>query len=108
MALTIRKLSPAIGAEIQDIDLNEDQSAETINAINQIWFDNIILLFRGQNLSAKRQTEKRRTALEKIRRVAKSRVDAGHHRRRFPCPESRGGSVARFSGAQPTETHLSA
>ena len=57
MALTIRKLSPAIGAEIQDIDLNEDQSAETINAINQIWFDNIILLFRGQNLSAKRQTE---------------------------------------------------
>ena len=57
MALTIRKLSPAIGAEIRDIDLNEDQSAETINAINQIWFDNIILLFRGQNLSAKRQTE---------------------------------------------------
>ncbi|MFT5487697.1 MAG: taurine dioxygenase [Paracoccaceae bacterium] len=57
MALKIRKLSQAIGAEIQEIDLNEDQSAETIDAINQAWFDNIILLFRGQNLSAERQTE---------------------------------------------------
>mgnify|MGYP003388816998 CR=1 FL=1 len=55
MSLTIRKLSPAIGAEIQDIDLNEDQTAETIAAINQAWFDNIILLFRGQNLSPERQ-----------------------------------------------------
>ena len=57
MALNIRKLSQAIGAEIQDIDLNEDQSAEIVAAINQAWFDNIILLFRGQNLSAERQTE---------------------------------------------------
>jgi taurine dioxygenase len=55
MALTIRKLSPHIGAEIQDLDLNEDQSAESIDAINQAWFDNIILLFRGQNLSPERQ-----------------------------------------------------
>jgi taurine dioxygenase len=57
MALKIRKLSQAIGAEIQEIDLNEDQSAETIAAINQAWFDNIILLFRGQNLGAERQTK---------------------------------------------------
>tara|TARA_R110000868_G_scaffold4155_55_gene25722 strand:+ start:10868 stop:11713 length:846 start_codon:yes stop_codon:yes gene_type:complete len=55
MALKIRKLSPHIGAEIQDIDLNAEQSAETIAAINQAWFDNIILLFRGQNLSPERQ-----------------------------------------------------
>ena len=34
MALNIRKLSQAIGAEIQDIDLNEDQSAEIVAAIN--------------------------------------------------------------------------
>ena len=53
--MKLRQLSPHIGAEIQDIDLNEDQSAETIAAINQAWFDNIILLFRGQNLSAERQ-----------------------------------------------------
>ena len=55
MALNIRKLSPAIGAEIVDIDLNEDQSAETVAAINQAWFDNIVLLFRGQNLAPERQ-----------------------------------------------------
>ena len=55
MALKLRKLSPHIGAEIQDIDLNQDQTAETIAAINQAWFDNIILLFRGQNLSSERQ-----------------------------------------------------
>lgn len=55
MALKLRQLSPHIGAEIQDIDLNEDQSPETIAAINQAWFDNIILLFRGQNLSPERQ-----------------------------------------------------
>ena len=49
MALKIRKLSEHIGAEIQDIDLNEDQSAETIAAINQAWFDNILRM-RGAKL----------------------------------------------------------
>lgn len=57
MTLNIRKLSPAIGAEILDIDLNEDQSAETIAAVNQTWFDNLILLFRGQHLDAERQLD---------------------------------------------------
>ena len=57
MALKLRKLSPHIGAEIQDIDLNEDQSAETVAAINRAWFDNIILLFRRQNLSPERQVQ---------------------------------------------------
>ena len=46
MALKLRKLSPHIGAEIQDIDLNADQSGETIAEINQAWFDHIILLIR--------------------------------------------------------------
>ena len=57
MALKLRKLSTHIGAEIQDIDLNADQSAETIAEINQAWFDNIILLIRGQTLSPERQVE---------------------------------------------------
>jgi len=55
MTLNIRKLSPVIGAEILDIDLNEDQSAETVAAVNQAWFDNLILLFRGQHLAPERQ-----------------------------------------------------
>ena len=57
MPLSIRKLSQHIGAEIEDIDLKRDQSADTIAEINQIWFDNIILLFRGQNLDAERQVD---------------------------------------------------
>jgi len=57
VTLKLRKLSDHIGAEIQDIDLNEDQSAETIAEIEQAWFDHIILLFRGQNLDAERQLE---------------------------------------------------
>lgn len=55
MALKINKLSEHIGAEIREIDLNLDQSPETIALINQAWFDNIILLFRGQHLDAERQ-----------------------------------------------------
>ena len=55
MALKLRKLSEHIGAEVLDIDLKQDQSADTIAEINQAWFDNIILLFRGQNLGAERQ-----------------------------------------------------
>ena len=45
MAITINKLSPYIGAEIADIDLNEEQSAETVAEIVQAWHDNLILLF---------------------------------------------------------------
>ena len=55
MALKIRKLSEHIGAEIQDIDLTKEQTAETVAEINRAWFDNIILLFRGQHLDAARQ-----------------------------------------------------
>ncbi len=55
MALKIRKLSPHIGAEVQDIDLTQEQSPETIDRINQVWLENIILLFRNQNLDAERQ-----------------------------------------------------
>ena len=55
MALKIRKLSPNIGAEIQDIDLTQEQTPETIARINEVWLENIILLFRYQNLDAERQ-----------------------------------------------------
>jgi taurine dioxygenase len=57
MALNIRKLAPKIGAEILDIDLNEDQSPETIAEINKAWLDHVVILFRGQKLTAQRQVE---------------------------------------------------
>ena len=57
MSLNIRKLSLNIGAEILDIDLSEDQSADTIAEINAAWLDHLVLLFRGQDLTAERQIE---------------------------------------------------
>ena len=55
MTLDIAKLAPAIGAEIRGIDLNREQSPETIAAINRIWLERVILLFRGQDLTPERQ-----------------------------------------------------
>ena len=55
MTFDIAKLAPAIGAEIRGIDLNLEQSPETVAAINRIWLDHVILLFRGQNLTPERQ-----------------------------------------------------
>ena len=55
MALDIHKLAPGIGAEIRGIDLSEDQSPETVAAINAAWLDHLILLFRGQSLTPERQ-----------------------------------------------------
>ena len=55
MTLDIAKLAPGIGAEIRGIDLNRDQSPETIAAINRIWLEHVILLFRGQDLTPERQ-----------------------------------------------------
>ena len=55
MTVNIRKLAPLIGAEILDIDLSEDQSPETVAAINAAWLDNVILLFRDQKLTPERQ-----------------------------------------------------
>ncbi len=57
MALTVRKLAPNIGAEICDIDLQQDHDAEVIAEINRIWLDSVILLFRGQELTPERQVE---------------------------------------------------
>lgn len=55
MTLDIAKLAPAIGAEIRGMDLNREQSPETIAAINRIWLEHVILLFRGQDLTPERQ-----------------------------------------------------
>ena len=51
----IEKLTPRIGAEIKGIDLNQEQDAETMAALKQAWLDNIVLLFRGQELTQEAQ-----------------------------------------------------
>ncbi|MBD2104033.1 TauD/TfdA family dioxygenase [Leptolyngbya sp. FACHB-261] len=51
MSLSIRKLSPALGAEIFDIDLSQPLSDITASAIEKAWYEHSILLFRNQHLS---------------------------------------------------------
>ena len=57
MTLKIRKLAPAIGAEIEDVDLGRDQPPEVVAAINRAWLEHVVLLFRGQRLTPERQVE---------------------------------------------------
>jgi taurine dioxygenase len=40
----------ALGADIGDIDLSRELSAETVDATKQAWSDNLVLRFRGQRL----------------------------------------------------------
>jgi len=49
--LEIVKLAPRIGAEVRGVDLHQPQDAATIAAIREAWLDNIVLVFRSQNLT---------------------------------------------------------
>lgn len=49
---TVTPLSNAAGAEISDIDLNRPISDDTAQALRQAWRDHMILLVRGQDLTA--------------------------------------------------------
>jgi taurine dioxygenase len=51
MKLDLRPLSPALGAEVQGIDLSKTLDADTVAALRRAWFDHLILLFRGQVLT---------------------------------------------------------
>jgi taurine dioxygenase len=50
MAIATRPLAPAIGAEILDLDLRRPLDPVTAAKIRRIWIDNVIILFRGQDL----------------------------------------------------------
>ncbi|MBK19286.1 MAG: taurine catabolism dioxygenase TauD [Rhodospirillaceae bacterium] len=51
----LEKLTPHIGAEVKGIDLNVEQDEETMAALKQAWLENIVLLFRGQELTQEAQ-----------------------------------------------------
>src|SRR5262249_22504598 len=51
MPLTVKPLSPALGAEIAGVDLRDELSAATVAAIVKAWHDHLVLLFRDQDLS---------------------------------------------------------
>jgi len=51
LAFEVKKLSPTIGAEIRGLDLRQKPNAATLAALNAAWLENIVLLFRDQQLS---------------------------------------------------------
>ena len=55
MSLTIKQLSPAIGAEVQGLDLAQPLDPSTRNAILDAFHQYIVLLFRGQTLTVEHQ-----------------------------------------------------
>ena len=51
MAITVEPLSDACGAEIKGVDLREELDQDTVAAIEQAFHDNLVVVFRGQDLS---------------------------------------------------------
>src|SRR5919204_5690355 len=50
MSLTVKPLTPAVGAEVADVDLRS-LSDEQFSAIEQAWHRHSVLLFRDQALT---------------------------------------------------------
>ena len=80
MALVVKPLSPALGAEIIGIDLREDLSAETFGEIVDAWHQHLVILFRNQSLSEDDQIRfaQRFGVLQKRTRPPETINEAGH------------------------------
>jgi len=50
-SLSVRSLSPALGAEIVGVDLSKPLDSATVAAIRSAWTEHLVLLFRNQTLS---------------------------------------------------------
>lgn len=79
MSLTVRPLSPALGAEIAGIDLREELSEAAFAAIVEAWHEHLIILFRDQTLSEDEQIRfaRRFGELQQRPRPAAARQEAG-------------------------------
>ena len=80
MPLEIKPLSPALGAEISGVDLRDELSAETVRKIIDAWHENLVLLFRNQDLSEDDQIRFARHfgVLQKRTRPAAAINEYGH------------------------------
>ena len=57
MALEISKLTPAIGAELEGIDLSGGLSDEALREIRTALLDNLVVFFRNQELTVQQQKD---------------------------------------------------
>ena len=51
MAITVRKLAPALGAEVSGVDLRKPIDAGIFSEIRDAWHEHLVLRFRGQRLT---------------------------------------------------------
>jgi len=49
--ITVKKLAPALGAEIGGVDVTAPLDAETVEAIRQAWLEHLVLRFRNQSVT---------------------------------------------------------
>lgn len=53
--IEVVKLHPRIGAEIRGVDLSRDVDDEVMGQIKQAWYQNAVVVFRGQKLTGEQQ-----------------------------------------------------
>src|SRR5499427_7719970 len=51
MSISIRNLDAALGAEVGGIDLSQPAARADVEAIEKVWRERLVLVFRGQKLS---------------------------------------------------------
>ena len=56
-AITVRRLGGALGAEIRGIDLSGPLSERQLDAIHQALLDHMVIVFRGQAITPRKQVE---------------------------------------------------
>src|SRR5690349_24764032 len=78
-SLTVKPLSPALGAEIAGIDLRNELSAQTVAQILDAWHQHLVIVFRDQRLSEDEQIRfaKHFGVLKTCNRPASARNESG-------------------------------
>ncbi|MAM68412.1 MAG: taurine dioxygenase, partial [Rhodospirillaceae bacterium] len=49
--IDVRPLSDACGAEILGVDLSEPLTPQTLKAIEEAWYEHLVIIFRDQDIS---------------------------------------------------------
>jgi alpha-ketoglutarate-dependent taurine dioxygenase len=55
--ITVSKLNPFIGAEIEGVDLSKPLSDRQVGEIRQAWMDHVVIAFRDQNLTVEQHLD---------------------------------------------------
>ncbi|MDA0661699.1 MAG: TauD/TfdA family dioxygenase [Proteobacteria bacterium] len=77
---SIHPMTAALGAEIRNIDLREPCDADTVAALRVAWLDNLVLIFRDQDIGEDDQVRFAEYFGETVGARSKDRTDGGDRR----------------------------